>query len=108
MLNIDYSNKRKFLMSLGITLIFFGFLLYFGTAIFVVERTENIFENWITENPEDPNVQDYNQYLEEIHVTILRGAIIPMVFSGILMLVGFLLLIYGYKIWKYDNFKDKG
>ena len=40
MLNIDYSTPRKFLMSLGLTLILFSFLVFFGTGYFIMDRMD--------------------------------------------------------------------
>ncbi|MDD5133497.1 MAG: hypothetical protein PHD81_04685 [Candidatus Nanoarchaeia archaeon] len=42
MLNINYDNPRKFLMSLGLTLILFSFLIQIGTDYFLENRLDKI------------------------------------------------------------------
>ena len=105
MLNIDYSDKRKFLMSLGITMIFIGALFYFGTMVFIVERTENALKSVIVENLENPEVQAYNQGLGIIYSTIMKGAVVPVVISAFLVILGFIFLLWGVEIWRKEDWK---
>ena len=106
MLNIDYSNKRRFLMSLGITLIFLGSLLYLGTLIFAVERTENVFDDWKIDT-DNPIARDYNQNLFKTKESMLKNAQISLWFSGIIVLIGMVISFHEYNNWKDNNFKDK-
>ena len=104
MLNINYENPRKFLMSLGITMIFFAGLLFFGSMVVYVERFD-IAGNILALSQNETLANDYVKGLSESSDTIL-----PFMFKveGVLFFIGLGLLIAGIVIWFIEDNSNKG
>jgi hypothetical protein len=94
MLNIDYSSPRKFLMSLGLTLIFSGYIIVFLSGIFSVEQIRNT-DNFLSTTK---NVNEVN-YVYTKDKLILDGAGSAGKVGFLSVSAGILLLSIGTIIW---------
>jgi len=95
MLNIDYSTKRKFVLSLGITMIFLGVLLYFSTNLFMAERIDKSIEQVYR----DINNTEYIETINKIFDAQLEIAIFARDFSVGLIFFGIIFASAGIALW---------
>ncbi len=95
MLNIDYSTRRKFLMSCGMTFMFLGVLLFLILSAFFIERTDNFLDTI------DKKIEkcDSNDTFMGVFESTLRGVKVFYVVSLNLIFLGLLLFIAGLFLW---------
>jgi len=101
MLNINYSSLRKFLISLGINLMFYGFLIYYSAEIFIVGRLDQLV-NFISISNDDV-IKNFI----ETNYKIIDGARTVITVGERCVIVGAVLLIAGLSLWIIESNKNK-
>lgn len=87
MLNIDYSNRQKFLLSMGLNLMFLGMLLFLANGVFVAQRIDSFSQAIISNNSEVRDLYD------KTYPSILLSSNMALWFSVALVIVGVIFVI---------------
>jgi len=92
MLNIDFTNRKTFLISFGINLVFLGCLLFFGNGIYMTERLDSFTHVIISNNSEAMNLYELT------YPSIFKTTNMILYFSLALVIMGVLITIVGLSI----------
>lgn len=103
MLNIDYSTPRKFLMSLGLTLVILSFIIIFSLTLISIERLDKVME--ISSQCQSLGQEMINQYTQALEHLIEIGYFVLTLSKGLIVL-GSILFFIGLIIWRKNKWKD--